>query len=54
MWQRLVEAPITRLDQMLDSPISKVEKFRKIINKTIKRNIDFSCLNINIIYNRPL
>ena len=65
-WQNLtqvvwayVEKPVVvlvkRVDQRKGSPITRDrEKSRKIIGETIKRDLDFNDLNVNIVYDKIL
>ena len=50
-WKRPLKAPVRRLDQIEDSPITRGRgRPRKIIGETIKRDLYVNCLNVNIIY----
>ena len=49
------KAPLSRVDQLEDSPIAGGRgRPRKIIWKTIKRDLEFNSLNVNMIYDRIL
>ena len=55
MWRRLVKALIRIVDQVEGSLKARGRgRPRKIIGKTIKKDLDFNGLTINMTYNRIL
>ena len=53
MRKRPIKAPIRRVDQMEYSPIDKGKtRTRNTINKTIKEDLDFNSLSIDMIYDK--
>ena len=55
VWRRLVEAPIRKVNQMEGSLIARDRgRTRKTTCETIKRDLDFNSLNVNMIYDKTL
>ena len=55
IWDRPIETPVRRVDQMESSLITRDKgRHRKTIGKTIIRDLNINGLNKNIIYDRAL
>ena len=55
VWRRLVEATIRRVDQMEGSSITRGRcKQKETIGKSIKKDLDFNDLSIDMVYDETL